>query len=64
MSNCVHIYNKNVFTEDYLRRHISGKDFKKYKELVNNKIKLDKDFAAKIASVMKKWAVERAATHY
>ena len=64
MSNCVHIYNKNVFTEDYLRRHISGKDFKKYKELVNNKIKLDKDFAEKIASVMKKWAIERGATHY
>ena len=64
MSNCVQIYNKNVFTEDYLRRHISGKDFKKYKDLVNNKIKLDKEFAGKIASVMKKWAIDRGATHY
>ena len=64
MSNCVQIYNKNVFTEDYLKKHISGKDFKKYKDLINNKIKLDKELAEKIASVMKKWAIDRGATHY
>lgn len=64
MSNCVQIYNKNVFTEEYLKKHISRKDFKKYKNLVNNKIKLDKEFAEKIAKVMKKWAIERGATHY
>ena len=64
MSNCVQIYNKNVFTEDYLKKHISGKDFKKYKDLINNKTKLDKEFAEKIANVMKKWAMDRGATHY
>ena len=57
-------YNKNVFTEDYLKKHISRKEFQKYKDLVNNKIKLDEQIAGKIASVMKKWAIERGATHY
>lgn len=64
MSNCVEIYNKNVFTEDYLKRHISKKDFQKFKNLVENKIKLDEELAEKIANVMKKWAMDRGATHY
>lgn len=64
MENCVQIYNKNVFTEDYLKKHISRNDFQKYKDLVNNKIKLDEEIAGKIANVMKKWAMDRGATHY
>ena len=64
MESSVQIYNKNVFTEDYLKKHISRSDFLKYKDLVNNKIKLDEEIAEKIANVMKKWAIERGATHY
>ena len=58
------IFNKNVFTEDYLKKHISKKDYEKYKSLKENKISLDKEIAEKIADVMKKWAIEQGATHY
>ena len=64
MDNCLDIYNKNVFTEEYLKKHISKKDFQKYKNIVNNKIPLDNDIAEKIAHAMKKWAIDRGATQY
>ena len=60
----VKIFNQNVFTEEYLKKHISRQDYEKYKDLVNNKITLDKEFAGKIADVMRKWAMDRGATHY
>ncbi len=62
--NDIEIFNSNVFTEDYLQKHISKKDFQKFKNIVNNKIPLDKEIAEKIAKVMKKWAMEKGATHY
>ena len=64
MSTNFEIYNSNVFTEEYLQKHISKKDFQKFKDIVSNKIKLDKEIAQKIANVMKNWAIERGATHY
>jgi len=57
-------FNKNVFTEDYLQKDLSEEDFKKYKNILNNKIELDKDIARKIADIMRKWAMDRGATHY
>ena len=64
MLDSIEIYKKNVFTEEYLQKHISKKDFQKFKSIVNNKIMLDKDIANKIAKAMKKWAIEKGATHY
>ena len=64
MVNLAQVYNKNVFTEDYLRRNLTKKDYQKYKSLLNNEIKLDEEFAGKIANIMKQWAIERGATHY
>ena len=64
MLNDIENYNKNVFTEEYLQKHLSKKDFQKFKNIVNNKVVLDKDTASKIADVMKKWASEKGATHY
>ena len=60
----IKIFNSNVFTEEYLKEHISKKDFQKFKDIVNNKIKLDKEIAEVIAEVMKEWAMDRGATHY
>lgn len=64
MLDNIESYNKNVFTEEYLQKHLSKKDFQKFKNIVNNKIVLDKEIAGKIADVMKKWAIERGATQY
>ena len=57
-------FNSNVFTEEYLQKHVTKKDFQKYKDIVNNKIMLDKEIAGIIAEVMKNWAIERGATHF
>ena len=62
--NSVKVFNSNVFTEEYLQKHISKNDFQKFKDIVNNKVMLDKDIAGTIAEVMKKWAIDRGATHY
>ena len=64
MTDYLNIYNKNVFTEDYLKKYLSKSDFQKFRNIVNNKTTLDKEMAEKIAGVMKKWAQERGATHY
>ena len=64
MIEFLEIYNKNVFTKDYLKKHISKKDFQKFNNIVKNKIALDNDIAEKIAVVMKKWAIERGASQY
>lgn len=57
-------YNKNVFSDEYLRENISKKDYEKYKSIVKNKIPLDKEIANTIAEVIGKWAIENGATHY
>ncbi len=58
------MFNKNVFTADILQNNLSEEDFTKYKDIVNNKVELDRQIASKIADVMKKWAMDRGATHY
>lgn len=57
-------FNKNVFTEECLKKSLTKKDYEKYRRLVENKIPLDKEIAGKIANVIGKWAIERGATHY
>ena len=58
------IFNQNVLTEDYLKKHMSRQDYEKYRNIVNNKILLDKEIAGKIADIIKGWAINRGATHY
>lgn len=64
MDNHFDLFSTNVFTEEYLKKHISKKNFQKYKQMVNNEITFDKEIAQKVADVIKKWAIERGATHY
>ena len=64
MENDLHIYRKNVFEEEYLKKHISKKKFQKYKQMINNKKTFDYKIAQEVANVIKKWAIEKGATHY
>lgn len=57
-------FNKNVLTEEYLKKHLSKKDYVKYKSLVENRESLNIDIAEKIAKIMKKWAIEMGAKHF
>lgn len=56
--------NSNVLTEEYIKKHLSKKDYIKYRNIVDNKAMLNSEIADRIANVMKKWAIERGAKHY
>jgi len=64
MKNSFKLFNTNVFTEDYLKKHISKKKFQQYKQMINNKIPFNKKIAQEVADVIKTWAIEKGATHY
>lgn len=58
------LFSSNVFTKEYLKTHISKKNFQNYEQMINNQIPFDKELAQKVADVIKKWAIEKGATHY
>jgi len=62
--NNFELFSTNVFTKEYLKKHISNKNYQKYKQMINNEIPFDKELAQKVADVIKKWAIEKGATHY
>lgn len=64
MGNNFELFSTNVFTEDYLKKHISKKDFEQYKQMINHEISFDKELAQKVADIIKEWAIEKGATHY
>ena len=64
MKQSFELFNKNVFTEDNLKKHLSKNDFKKYKEMITNNTELNIARAQKVADIIKNWAIERGATHY
>lgn len=57
-------FGEDVFSEDVLEKMISKKSFKAYKKAVKDKTDLDKEILQEIADAMKKWAIEKGATHY
>lgn len=58
------VYRKSVFTEEYLKKHISKKKFQKYKQMISDEKLFDYKIAQEVADVIKKWAIEKGATHY
>lgn len=64
MDNHFEHFSTNVFTEEYLKKQIPRKNFQRYKQMVNNEITFDKELAQQVADVIKKWAIEKGATHY
>jgi len=64
MNNNFGLFSTNVFTEEYLKKHISKKNFEQYKQMINNQIPFDKKLAQKVLDVIKNWAIEKGATHY
>lgn len=64
LTNQFNIFGKNIFKEEILQKKLSKKDFKEYKEKIENKLPLDKELASKVANIMKDWAISKGATHY
>jgi glutamine synthetase len=57
-------YGENVFNLKMMKKYLSDKAFKSISATIKSAGKLDPSIADEIAQGMKKWAVERGATHY
>lgn len=64
MNNNLKLFGCNVFNEDYLKKHISRRKYKKYKEMISGVIDFDKELLQEVANIIKDWAISKGATHY
>lgn len=63
-SNILNIFEKDVFTDDLMKKSLSSKVYKKYKTLIDERKPLDIDVANEIAKAMRMWAIKKGATHF
>lgn len=57
-------YGEDVFNAKAIREYLPQKSAEKLLDTINNRAELDPDIAGDVAHGMKKWAIERGATHY
>ena len=57
-------YAEDVFNDAAMREHLPKAVYKKLFDTINNGVPLDHTIAGDVAHAMKKWALERGATHY
>ena len=53
-----------VFSEDEMKKRLSGEDYEALRFAVDTGAGLDISLANRIADAMKEWAIEKGATHY
>ncbi|MCR5099938.1 MAG: glutamine synthetase III [Butyrivibrio sp.] len=58
------LFGSMVFNEETMKERLSSASFKTWKKCVSNGEPLDLATANEIAEAMKRWAVEKGATHY
>lgn len=58
------IYGSKVFNEHEMRERLPSSTYKSLKATIEKGQPLDLDVANVVASVMKRWAIEKGATHY
>ena len=58
------IFGSDVFNEATMRQHLSENIFSAWKRCIETGTSLQLDVANEIAEAMKKWALEKGATHY
>ncbi|MFI3168940.1 MAG: glutamine synthetase III [Faecalibacterium sp.] len=63
-ANVMEIYGSKVFNESVMRERLPSATFKKMKATLHGGAPLDIEVANVVASVMKRWAMEKGATHY
>jgi len=57
-------FGSNVFNDDTMRQHLSGRVYKEVKKAINTGKRIDREIADHVASSMKEWAMSKGATHY
>ncbi|MDD4851157.1 MAG: glutamine synthetase III [Gemmiger sp.] len=58
------IYGSKVFNEHEMRERLPSSTYKSLKATIEQGQPLDREVANVVASVMKRWAIEKGATHY
>ena len=58
------IFSQNVFTREKMKEYIASNIVEELFDLMDNEKTLSRDIANSVAIGMKKWAMERGATHY
>ena len=64
MESFIKDFNADVFTEDVMKARLPEEIFKEYKNSIETFTPIKKDVADAIALEMKRWAIEKGATHY
>ncbi|MBQ4425039.1 MAG: glutamine synthetase III [Lachnospiraceae bacterium] len=57
-------FGTNLFHENVMKKYISGESLEVWRECVRTRTVLPEKIAADIADGMKRWALEKGATHY
>ena len=57
-------FGSNVFNDQAMEEYLSKDAYKSLKKAINSGAKLTREQAETAAAGMKKWAMERGATHY
>ena len=58
------LFASNVFNEETMRERLTPGTFKAWKKCLENGTHLDLETANEVAEAMKRWALEKGATHY
>lgn len=57
-------FGKYVFNRQKMRKYLPAEIYDKLIEVIDNGVRLDRNFADEVAKGMKQWAMEMGATHY
>ena len=58
------IFGENVFDDRTMKKYLSKKTYDNFTKVIREGIELDRKTADEIAVAMKKWAIEKGATHF
>ena len=58
------LFASNVFNEDTMQKYLSKEAYAAVSVAIRDRISINRDMASHIADGMKKWAIERGASHY
>lgn len=58
------IFGENVFDDRTMKKYLSRKTYDNFNKVIREGLELDRKTADEIAAAMKKWAIEKGATHF
>lgn len=63
-SNVSEMFGCNVYSDNTMKQYLAPKLYKKFRNIIDAGLNLDRDLADHIAESMKTWALSKGVTHY